>query len=141
MNSRWLFILAALLIVIISLSLLFSRISHKMLPLLEEENTVSQQRPILSEPQDAPTAILPSAPLVQVSRAVTMASKPAPAKEEKAQSVSEIIRPYASASASAPSVSASADEKAEQKAGVTREGKEATPEEIVKIRSKGIIIQ
>ncbi|MFA5275743.1 MAG: hypothetical protein WC417_02490 [Candidatus Omnitrophota bacterium] len=142
MKMKWLFILAAVLIAVMLLSLFFVQVSTKILPSPEEENKLPGQPPVLSEPQAATPPLFSPAP---ISRAVHIISKPEQNVGKKVENAPQITEPYSSSgSANAPAASvsttAAATEGPALKAGITKEGKEATPAEIVKIKARGIII-
>ncbi|MGA2775640.1 MAG: hypothetical protein ABSE81_06235, partial [Candidatus Omnitrophota bacterium] len=84
MKIKWLFILAAVLIAIMLLSLFFAQVNTKILPTSEEENKVALRPPVLSEPQAASPLL--SSP-VQVSRAITIIKAPTQNTENKVESL------------------------------------------------------
>jgi len=141
MKIKWAFALFAVFILVMILSLLFNQLNTKMLPSLEEEKAETG-KPVLSSQQENFVPVLPATGAAKAARAVTIIKKPlpepVPVSAPVAAAPAQQLQP--ASSPSNPSVSTSGVEQT-QKAGVTVEGKLATPDEIAKIRSKGIIIQ
>ena len=138
MKIKWLIILTVVLIAIIILSLFLAQVNTKIpTPAAKEENAVEQ--PVIL-PETSSAVLLPPSIAQPVNRAITIIKAPVRNEEAATENSQELVQPTAQqGSSSQPSVSGAAAP-AETKAGITKEGKEATPEAIKTIKSKGIII-
>ena len=138
MKIKWLIILTVVLIAIIILSLFLAQVNTKIpTPAAKEENAVEQ--PVIL-PETSSAALLAPSIAQPVNRAITIIKAPVRNEEATTENRQELTQPTAQqGSSSQPSVSGAAAP-AESKAGITKEGKEATPEAVKTIKSKGIII-
>ena len=139
MKIKWLIILAAALIAIILLILFLIQVNTKILtPSVKENNIVEQPVILPKEPLVAVPVVSSAQP---VNRAITIIKAPVQNEEAKTENRQDLTQPSAPQESSRPAaVSEAAAAPAESKAGITKEDKEATPEEIKTIKSKGIII-
>ena len=138
MKIKWLIILAVALIAIILLSLFLAQINTKILtPSVKENNIVEQPVILPKEPLVAVPVVSSAQP---VNRAITIIKAPVQNEEAKTENRQDLTQPSAPQESSRPAAVSEAAAPAESKAGITKEDKEATPEEIKTIKSKGIII-
>lgn len=138
MKIKWLIILAAALIAIILLILFLIQVNTKILtPSVKENNIVEQPVILPKEPLVAVPVVSSAQP---VNRAITIIKAPVQNEEAKTENRQDLTQPSAPQESSRPAAVSEAAAPAESKAGITKEDKEATPEEIKTIKSKGIII-
>ena len=131
MKMKWLFILIAVLITIILLSLFFTRINNGILIPSEKENNPAGEPQNISQSAQAQTPL----PNQRIGSAITIIKTPLEAEESKQERKNNTAEFFPVPNAPAPAVTAP-----ESTPGITKPGKQPTPEEAAKIKSKGIII-
>ena len=140
MKIKWLIILAVALIAIILLSLFLAQINTKILTPGVKENNIVEQPVIL--PQEIPVVVPEPSSAQPVNRAITIIKAPVQNEEVKTENRQDLTQPSSPQESSNPASVSEGSTPVETKAGttITKPGKEATPEEIKTIKSKGIII-
>jgi len=140
MKTKWLIILVVALIAIILLILFIAQVNTKILTPEVKENNIVEQPVILPE-EPSVTVTLPSS-AHPIKRAITIINAPVQNEETQTASTQNLTqsssqqggssRPAAASEATAAPVGSNA--------GITKPGKEATPEELETIKAKGIMI-
>jgi len=139
MKIKWLIILTLALIALIIVSLSFGRGNNKILTPAAKDDNVAEQPVVL--PVEAPALVTLPSPAQPVKRAITIIKAPEQNEEAKTENAQDLAQssPSQGSSSNPSSVSVTAAPE-EPKAGITKVGKEAPPEVIKGIKSKGIII-
>jgi len=142
MKTKWLVLLIIIFVFAIIFSLLLNHVGTNMLPSSEKTGSVPVSVTLLPDSQQDSAPILASITPVHIDRSVIITNKPEQKHDYTIQTQPEVTSaPIPETAEGSLSSSTTTSAETAQKTGVVKEGREASPVEMAKIKAKGIIIQ